>query len=425
MAGERTKALATFLKKGLALDSDDFVGGDSAANDSSPVFRGIRPTDFGGRRPPQLVNSLNRVKLAAANGGQDYYQFPFPQIFYGRRRVFFYTPPFIVEYDVDADTYSLLGFPANPAQWESDVAQSPPHDPTNDGDSIHFADFGDSWFGFKPSDVMISTAFTGNVIEQGKTINTGCAFRGQLITAGFDPTDYWGSDWKTLWDTWAAEAKVAGVEVGSSGPKQNWVGWSQVGGGDILNLFFPNSYALWGENFITEQAQVALPKRGEHIVELPITAGVWPAGWLRGLKARQISTESEDVIRSSRVAEFWKVATLGAFVAFQKDTPDAPTGAPRRYRQELKYVSPRFSFKSGTSYDITYDYYLSHFEIGKAFIRNGDFAESEPSLPPGDEAISDIASNRVPQNEDAKRRTQWPSCGIPRVSFSAHTLTLS
>lgn len=116
----------------------------------------------------------------------------------------------------------------------------------------HVADFGDSWFMFNGACTLFKTNigltpenddYEGKVfVEDDTTIGTGCAFRGRLITGGFNTTDFWNDDWQEVWDLWRDNiiddfpdmGNLAMEDIGS-----NFVMWSSVGG-DLLFHFYPH-----------------------------------------------------------------------------------------------------------------------------------------------------------------------------------------
>jgi len=109
----------------------------------------------------------------------------------------------------------------------------------------HLADFFQTWFLFKENCVVFKSNLKGMFGEENKvllqdsiTVSTGCAFRGRLITAGFNPSDFWSVDWDSMMEHWTQELPYA-VNP-SLTMNSNFVMWSSIGGGDTLNLFFPD-----------------------------------------------------------------------------------------------------------------------------------------------------------------------------------------
>ncbi len=124
------------------------------------------------------------------------------------------------------------------------------NDPTT-GKSItgsdvwHMADFHDSWILFNGTSMVIKTnkegmfGETNNVFVQNTiAVKTGCAFRGRLIMAGFNPSSYFGADWDSIWNEWLDQLPYA-IDTTLDDVDDNFVMWTTIGGGDILNLFLP------------------------------------------------------------------------------------------------------------------------------------------------------------------------------------------
>jgi hypothetical protein len=130
---------------------------------------------------------------------------------------------------------------------------------------VSMADFGETWYLF--SGGILSHNVTETPVQVFKTrwmdstkifrqeticINTGCAFRGRLMMGGFDDVntgagghgiwDKWGTTWANLLDygaTWGMSCTY---------PGQNWVWWSQIGGGDTMMFFDPTTVQYGLEN---------------------------------------------------------------------------------------------------------------------------------------------------------------------------------
>lgn len=110
-----------------------------------------------------------------------------------------------------------------------------------------FLDFGETWMLFNG----ISTVFhTGAekllgrpdvvYVQSDVYIETGCAFRGRALLAGFLAEAFWNDDWKAFFRSWAGKEKLGlSLDMEIAG---NQVWWSSVGGGDLLWLFYPDLY---------------------------------------------------------------------------------------------------------------------------------------------------------------------------------------
>ena len=74
-------------------------------------------------------------------------------------------------------------------------------------------------------------------VEKGVRVNTGCAFRGRVIMAGFDPWHNYSEDWNTFMTTWAQAIPTQAATTYDLDFKENFVWWSSIGADDALMLF--------------------------------------------------------------------------------------------------------------------------------------------------------------------------------------------
>lgn len=106
----------------------------------------------------------------------------------------------------------------------------------------HVADFGKSYLLFRPGSVLLKLNDTGMFGESQQvygqsdiTMQTGLAFQGRLVIGGFNPADFWPVDWDALLEYWTDQLPY---EVDTTATLyENFVLWTQIGGGDILSLF--------------------------------------------------------------------------------------------------------------------------------------------------------------------------------------------
>jgi hypothetical protein len=114
------------------------------------------------------------------------------------------------------------------------------------GGAWHFADFGESWFLFNgscylyyfPSDTLRSPARV--YVDSSQQILSGTPHRGRMVFGGLE-SSWWPSGWQTWMDTRVALLQ-ADSSTGMTLPTTatlgtNYVLWSSIGGGDILNFF--------------------------------------------------------------------------------------------------------------------------------------------------------------------------------------------
>lgn len=148
------------------------------------------------------------------------------------------------------------------------------------GGPWHFMDFGTTWMLFNGVAVVYKTpSLNDAVLNEAVTIRTGCAFkRGLAVFGGFDPTDYWAAGWQTYFESFAdyAPSALADLFDESVGLGQNWVSWGQIGGGDLLMLFDPDTYTAAPElmNRILQRNEAgALPMPWRGLVQRILPLG--------------------------------------------------------------------------------------------------------------------------------------------------------
>jgi len=85
--------------------------------------------------------------------------------------------------------------------------------------------------------------------QQAIHINTGCTHRGRLLMGGFDDTTagstLW-ANWGTIWSDLLKYGTIWGYSA--ENPGQNWVSWGQIGGGDTVQFFLPETVQYGGDN---------------------------------------------------------------------------------------------------------------------------------------------------------------------------------
>jgi len=112
-------------------------------------------------------------------------------------------------------------------------------------DVWHMADFHDSWMLFNGTSVVIKTNKEGMFgetnqvfVQNAIAVQTGCEFHGRLVMGGFNPATYFSSGWDSIWDEWLGRMPYA-IDTALDDVDNNFVMWTTIGGGDILNLFLP------------------------------------------------------------------------------------------------------------------------------------------------------------------------------------------
>lgn len=121
-------------------------------------------------------------------------------------------------------------------------AQSSAFTPPSSSYQYHMADFGPFWVLFRPDCTLLRLNQAGmfgeavQVYGQDEiTMNTGTEFHGRMIAGGFNPADYWPVDWDSLLEHWTDQLPYRVDTTTILG--QNFVMWTQIGGGDVLSLF--------------------------------------------------------------------------------------------------------------------------------------------------------------------------------------------
>jgi len=166
-------------------------------------------------------------------------------------------------------------------------------------DVWHMADFYDSWMLFNGTSVVVKTnkegmfGETNNVFVQNAiAIQTGCDFPGRAIMGGFSPASYFSTSWDAIWDDWLLHAPFT-LDMTLDDVDTNFVMWTTIGGGDLLNLFLPDMAVdgvikedkrttrdgmfleLWRRN---EAGFMPMPWQGTVLVVKPLGNGVMVYG---------------------------------------------------------------------------------------------------------------------------------------------------
>lgn len=189
------------------------------------TYRGLKATEFGAKSFPTLAEFDITSEPTAS--------WPFPQLFKGKGVTLLCEETTIHLVDTSVDPWTLSAITTydvnTPASTKSITA----------GGTWHFVDFHSTWFLFNDNCQVFQTGWQDSskvFVQDTITIQCGCEFRGRMITGGFDTSDFWTSAWQTLWTTLVAEGfSTYGLSL--SAPGSNWVGWSNIGGGDLMNLF--------------------------------------------------------------------------------------------------------------------------------------------------------------------------------------------
>ena len=166
-----------------------------------------------------------------------YDSWPFPQLIMGNDITLLAGSDTLQE--VDTSDWSLSDVPVYDANDEEESTS------ITAGGQWHFADFFSTWMLFNGNCVLFKTNRYGMFGDENEvycksdvTIQTGCAFKGRMVMGGFNPSDYWSTDWKAILEQWTQNFDYdisLDLTMGT-----NFIWWSTIGGGDVLNLFYPN-----------------------------------------------------------------------------------------------------------------------------------------------------------------------------------------
>lgn len=191
----------------------------------------LRPRNFGLRPCVNVVNPFEDDQFGT---------WPFPQILRGSEITLLMSATSLKVVIEETPYWTLddamVIFDLNNPQIVSAITGS---------DVWHIADFHDSWMLFNGTCVVVRTNREGMFGETNRVyvqsaieIQTGCEFHGRLIMAGFDPSSYFSNDWSSIWDEWLGKLPYA-IDTSLEDVNSNFVMWTTIGGGDILNLFLP------------------------------------------------------------------------------------------------------------------------------------------------------------------------------------------
>lgn len=216
---------------------------------------GLRPRVRAVRRDVEYLTQAKNVRASQFGieayspatdpfGGAIATTFPFPQYHRGMGRSLLFGETSIS--DVDES-----GVP-----WLASAIQT--YDPEDvyvtkaipAGGEWHIADLPEAFYAFNGNCVVFKTGLEKLdnrpekvFVQDSVTINTGCAFRGRIITGGFDPTNIWNLFWQGIFQDWQDKLVEHNLGWDLNDIGQNWVMWSSIGGSDFpLWLFFPPQY---------------------------------------------------------------------------------------------------------------------------------------------------------------------------------------
>ncbi len=215
--------LSESLRAGVLTDSR--IGRNSKFCDT---LENLKATAFGAGEYIDVTDAFDASVYSGAGITKAH---PFPQCFRGGGVTLLCDETAL--YTVDESTWTITAITTydndTPTETKAIIAGGP----------WHFACMYGNWMLFNGSCIVINMTAFGEctpVVVDNITITTGCMFRGQLITGGFDNSDFYSTQWTAFWEAWASLGfNSYGYELNP--PDSNWVGWSSIGGGDLLHQF--------------------------------------------------------------------------------------------------------------------------------------------------------------------------------------------
>lgn len=187
----------------------------------------VQATEYGLKSFETITNAISSGELSSKSITIAH---PFPQLFRGKGVTLLCTATKI--YLVNESTRTLTQVSTY------DYLNSSASHEIPSGGTWHFVDMHTNWLLMNGSCIVAKTGWvdpTKALVIDYLTINTGCSFRGRVLFGGFDPDNFWSSEWETQWSSWMAQAEEWGFAL--SAPGRNWIYWSSIGGGDFMQLF--------------------------------------------------------------------------------------------------------------------------------------------------------------------------------------------
>ena len=222
-------SLQQLLTVGLRQDERLGLNGESMS-----TYFGVRPTPFGARSQEDIEDFLEFYDPGATTRLGISNAHPFPQLFKGFGVTLLADSTAIYEQDLVTGVFTEVPL--------YDIYDKDSFGTITANGPWHFVDFHSTWFLLNGETVVMRTNNSVKTFVQTLVkINTACMFMGRMVFGGLDST-YWDArvtedtrGWTDLWSEWTSNSVGLGIELGS--PGNNWIGWSSIGGGDLLNVF--------------------------------------------------------------------------------------------------------------------------------------------------------------------------------------------
>lgn len=204
------------LKHGELPNADWFGAGQYVT-----TARYIRPTEAGLRAPRAVTDPMTPSQTVSAT------TWPFPQMIRGNAVTLLATA---------ADIYNVSDWTVGDAILQLGTSIT---------GQYHLVDNYNMWLLVNPDRTVYKSRrlhLLGetDTVEYNTdiSIQTGCMFKGRSMLGGFDPDTYWSEDWKSIFDSFRMDFTRDLVDLDA--PGTNFVSWSTIGGGDLLDLFDAN-----------------------------------------------------------------------------------------------------------------------------------------------------------------------------------------
>jgi len=225
---EQVLQLGEAFKKGLRSDVKETRGVDSLVTCNYLRPRGSGLEELSIASSPVSSGELTANSITVGTTG--------PQYFRGNEKSYVLTSTKLYEYDEDTDTLTQVTLYAYDSQGDFSTIVV--------GQLWQGANQGDFWLFWNGACHIIIKPYTTNstdlraFVNDTNTINTGCMWKGRTFFGGFSQSDYYGTlpSWPSFWEnnqtnlgSWDTR-----FDLTNKGPKENWVWWSSIGGGDTL-----------------------------------------------------------------------------------------------------------------------------------------------------------------------------------------------
>ena len=161
--------------------------------------------------------------------------FPFPQLFVGKTLALLASRDAIYSVDLNTWRASQLTTMNREGNSAADILE---------GSSWHFADFHKAWMLFNGRCIVLKHNMPSvmgypswnPVVISDTHAETGCEFRGRAVMGGFEPVNFWNSEWEVIWTAWKSKFPSNFGPADFVG--RNFVFWSSIGGGDAFLPFY-------------------------------------------------------------------------------------------------------------------------------------------------------------------------------------------